>query len=58
MARIWILYAAGVGAIGFGFVEFWRENIADQNAFLIGGMCIAAAAALQVLGDIWRKLRR
>ena len=56
--RIWLLYAIGGAAVAFGFFEFWRDRVADQNAFLIGGICIAAAAALQVIGDIWRRLRR
>jgi hypothetical protein len=56
--RVWFLYAIGSAAVGFAFFEFWRDRIADQNAFLIGGLCIAAAAGMQVLGDIWRRLRR
>jgi hypothetical protein len=56
--RVTVLYGIGAAALGYGFWEFWRGDTLDQNAFIIGGVCLTAAAALQVLGDIWRRLRK
>ena len=56
--RAVLLYCIGFGGLGYGFYEFWRDRSVDQNAFMIGGTCVAAAAALQVFTDLWRRLRR
>ena len=56
--RALILYLIGFGGLAFGFYEFWRDRIVDQNAFMIGGTCVAAAAALQVFTDVWRRLTK
>ncbi|HZR25699.1 MAG TPA: hypothetical protein VFA59_19025 [Vicinamibacterales bacterium] len=56
--RAVILYAIGAGSLAFGFYEFWRDGVADQNAFGIGAVCLAAGAGLQVLQDLWRKITR
>ena len=44
--------------MAYGFYEFWRDGTVDQNAFMIGATCVAAAAALQVVSDLWRRMRR
>ncbi|HUK61686.1 MAG TPA: hypothetical protein VLV15_00085 [Dongiaceae bacterium] len=56
--RAILLYVIGFGALVFGFYEFWRDRTVDQNAFMIGGTCVAVAAALQVFSDLWRRFRR
>ena len=56
--RTAVLYVIGVSAVTFGFYEFWRQQLVDQNAFVIGGLCLATAAGLQVIADLWRKLKR
>ena len=56
--RTALLYLIGVFAVTFGFYEFWHEQLVDQNAFIIGGLCLATAAGLQVIADLWRKLKR
>jgi len=56
--RALILYAIGAGSLAYGFYEFWRAGVVDQNAFGIGAVCLGAAAGLQVLQDLWRKLTR
>jgi hypothetical protein len=56
--RAIVLYVIGFVALGYGFYEFWQEHIVDQNAFMIGGTCVAVAAALQVFTDLWRRLSR
>ena len=56
--RAILLYLVGFGALGYGFFEFWRDRVVDQNAFMIGGTCIAVAAFLQVVADLWRRLTR
>lgn len=56
--RALILYVIGFVALGYGFFEFWRDQIVDPNAFMIGGTCVAAAAALQVFSDLWRRLTK
>lgn len=53
-----LLYIIGVAAIGFGFYQFWRDAVVNQEAFLVGGVCLASGAGLQVLRDLWRRLRR
>jgi hypothetical protein len=58
LVRVWLLYVIGGAAVAYGFVEFWLDDVADQNAFVFGGVCIAIAAGVQVLDEIWRKLRR
>ncbi|HZP48267.1 MAG TPA: hypothetical protein VFB07_07035 [Vicinamibacterales bacterium] len=56
--RAIVLYVIGFGALAFGFYEFWRDSTVDQNAFMIGATCVGAAAALQVVSDLWRRLKR
>ena len=56
--RAILLYTIGFGALGYGFFEFWRDHAVDQNAFMIGGTCVAVAAALQVAIDLWRRLTK
>ena len=56
--RAVFLYLIGFGALGYGFFEFWRDRVVDQNAFMIGGTCVAVAALLQVVSDLWCRLRR
>lgn len=56
--HIWLLYLVGGAAVAYGFVEFWLDGVADQNATLIGVICIGVAAGLQVLAETWRRLRR
>ncbi len=56
--RAIVLYIIGFGALAFGFFEFWRYRTVDQNAFMLGGTCVAVAAALQVVSDVWRRLRK
>jgi hypothetical protein len=53
-----ILYAIGVALTAYGFYAFWRDATVNQNAFVFGAICLAAGAGLQVLHDLWRKLRR
>ena len=56
--RITLLYLVGFCAVAYGFYEFWRYQHVDPNAFLLGSICIAGAAALSVVADLWRRLRR
>ncbi len=56
--RAVLLYIIGFGALAFGFYEFWRDGSVDQNAFMIGATCVGVAAALQVVTDLWRRLRK
>ena len=56
--RAILLYVIGFGALAFGFFEFWRDRMVDPNAFMIGGTCVAVAAALQVATDLWRRLTK
>ncbi len=56
--RAAVLYIIGVGAVSFGFYEFWRDQRVDQNAFMLGGLCLATAAGIQILSDLWRRLKR
>ncbi len=56
--RATTLYLLGVGITAFGFYQFWRDRTLDPQLFIIGGGCIAAAAAVQVIADLWRRMRR
>ena len=56
--RAVLLYVIGFVSLVYGFYEFWREGAVDQNAFVIGGACVAVAAALQVVSDLWRRLTK
>ncbi len=56
--RVTILYVAGFGAMAFGFYEFWRDGSVYQQTFIVGGICIASAAAVQIAQDLWKRLRR
>ena len=56
--RAIFLYLIGFGALGYGFFEFWRDHVADQNAFVIGGTCVAVAAFIQVVADLWQRATR
>jgi len=56
--RTRILYVVGFCAVAYGFYEFWHDDIVDQNALLVGSVCIAAAAGLGIIADVWRRLRR
>jgi hypothetical protein len=56
--RTALLYFIGFASVSFGFYEFWRDQLVDQNAFMIGGVCLATAAGIQVLRDLWRRLKR
>lgn len=56
--RAVILYVIGFGATGFGFYQFWRDGTLNQQMFVVGGTCIAAAAALQIVRDLWRWIGR
>jgi len=53
-----ILYVLGVALTGYGFYAFWRDGTVNQNALIFGAICLAAAAGLQILADLWRRLRR
>lgn len=53
-----LLYVIGIAATGYGFYEFWRDATVNQEAFMVGGICLAAGAAVQVLRDLWRRMRR
>jgi hypothetical protein len=53
-----ILYVIGFAALAYGFYEFWLDRSVDQNAFMIGGTCVAVAAFLQVVSDLWRRVTR
>jgi hypothetical protein len=56
--RAIVLYLIGFISLVYGFHEFWQDRTVDQNAFMIGGTCVAVAAALQVFTDLWRRLSR
>ncbi len=56
--RAAILYLAGFGMLGFGFYQFWRDGSVYQQTFISGGICIASAAALQIVQDLWRRINR
>lgn len=56
--RALILYVIGFGSLGFGFYQFWRDGTLSQNLFMIGGTCVASAAALQIVQDLWRRFGR
>ena len=56
--RAAILYVAGFGALAFGFYQFWRDGSVYQQTFITGGICIACAAALQIVRDLWKRLGR
>lgn len=56
--RIVIIYTIGFVSLAYGFYEFWRDTLVDQNAFLIGGTCLGAAAMVQVVRDLWSRIRR
>jgi hypothetical protein len=53
-----VLYLIGFGSLGYGFYEFYLDRTVDQNAFMIGGTCVAVAAFLQVVSDLWQRLTR
>ncbi len=56
--RAILLYVIGFASLVYGFYEFWRDRTVDQNAFMIGGTCVAVAAALQVFTDVWQRLTK
>ena len=56
--RIAIVYGIGFASLVFGFYEFWSEGTVNQHAFLIGGTAVGAAAAVQVIQDLWHRMRR
>ncbi len=56
--RAALLYLIGVGTTAYGFYQFWRDGTLNQQMFMIGGTCVGAAALLQVVQDLWRRLRR
>ncbi len=56
--RAVLLYVAGFGAMAFGFYQFWRDGSVYQQTFIIGGICIASAAAFQIARDLWKRLGR
>jgi hypothetical protein len=53
-----MLYVIGAGLTAYGFYAFWRDATVNQNAFVLGAVCLVAAAGLQILRDLWRRLRR
>ena len=55
--RIALVYAIGFGAVAFGFYQFWRDGTVSQHPFVIGGICILTAAAIDVILDIWHRVR-
>ena len=57
-ARVTLVYLIGFGSLAYGFYEFWRDDRVNQHAFLIGGTCVATAAAIQVFRDLWHRVRR
>ena len=56
--RIALVYAIGFGAMAYGFYQFWNDSTVNPQAFVIGGTCVFTAATVQVVVDIWRRLRR
>jgi hypothetical protein len=56
--HITLVYVIGLCAISYAFYEFWRDATVDQNALVLGSMCMAAAAALGIARDLWRRRRR
>jgi hypothetical protein len=53
-----ILYVIGAALTVYGFYVFWRDSTVNQNAFVFGAICLASAAGLQIIRDLWRRLRR
>jgi hypothetical protein len=32
--------------------------VVEPDAFVVGGMCIVSAAGIQIVRDLWRRLKR
>jgi hypothetical protein len=52
------LYVVGVLSIGFAVYQFWHDGSVNQQAFLIGGVCVATAAGIQIIRDLWGRIQR
>jgi hypothetical protein len=48
----------GIVATVYGFYQFWRDGTANAHALTIGGICLGTAALIQVVQDLWQRLRR
>jgi hypothetical protein len=57
-ARIALVYLMGIAALAYGFYQFWRDGTANAHAMMIGGTCLGTAALVQVVQDLWERLRR
>ena len=53
-----ILYLAGVAAFVYGWYVYWQTGIVEPDPFVIAGLCVVSAAGVQVVRDLWRRLRR
>jgi uncharacterized membrane protein len=53
-----ILYGFGILLIGVGLYQFWSDGTINQQAFLIGSVCVATTAFIQIVRDLWRRMGR
>jgi hypothetical protein len=53
-----ILYLIGIAAFVDGAFFYWRDSVVVSDAFMVGTTCIVSAAGLQVVRDLWRRLRK
>jgi hypothetical protein len=53
-----ILYTLGVGAFCYGWYVYWKTSLVDPDPFVIAGIFVVTAAGLQVVRDLWGRLRR
>ena len=53
-----ILYMLGIMSIGFGVYQLWHDGSVSQQAFLNGSVCVATAAGIQIIRDLWGRIHR
>lgn len=53
-----ILYTAGAAAFAYGWYTYWRTGLVAPDPFVVAGICVVSAAAIQVVRDLWQRFLR
>ena len=53
-----ILYLLGVAAFAYGWYVYWKTSLVDPDPFVLAGVFVVTAAGVQIVRDLWARLRR
>jgi hypothetical protein len=53
-----ILYLLGTAAFAYGWYSYWKTSLVDPDPFVLAGMFVVTAAGVQIVRDLWARLRR